>query len=170
MPKYSFDLNCNGERRKLVMTRSVEESEHHLAMKLMAYLMYFEQQPMVEFSVGQHYKPDLVCCSDGYVDLWIDCGDIGIHKLDRVTTTNHRARIVVVKPTQRSAISYKRLADRRLRRPERVGYVWFDNEFLDALVESLSTRNELVAEIDRDRTLIEIEVNGAMLRSRLNRA
>jgi hypothetical protein len=52
--KYTFDIQCNGESRKLVMARASGESEQHLALKLLAYLLYFDRRPKVETGVGQH--------------------------------------------------------------------------------------------------------------------
>jgi uncharacterized protein YaeQ len=169
MHKYTFDIECNGHSRKLILARASQESEEHLALKLLAYLLYFDRRPKVETGVGQHYKPDLVCDDGRHVTLWIDCGDIGMHKLDRVTTTNHRAEIVVVKASERAARSYIQLAAKRVRRPERIQLVTFDDRFVDALVAVLSTRTELTATWDDASGELKLVVNESAMHTRVRR-
>jgi uncharacterized protein YaeQ len=168
MHKYTLSITCNGEPRKLVFTRASQESERHLALKLLAYLLYFELEPKVEFGVGQHYKPDLVCMSGRDVSLWVDCGDIGFHKLDKVATRNHRARVIVVKATARSAVAYQREAMRRIRRPERIAYAGFDEDFVEGIVYSLSTRTSLTATISEDRFRLQITINDRFMETRVH--
>jgi uncharacterized protein YaeQ len=167
MQKYSFDLVCNEESRKLVLTRATEESEQHLAMKLVAYLLFFDRRLKVEAGVDQHYKPDLVRTDGRDVTLWVDCGQISIHKLDKIATTNHAADIVVVKPTRRSAESHRRQAQKRVRRMERVSYVMFDDGFVDALAAALSTRTGLHATLEGE--MLEMRVNETRLATRIHR-
>jgi uncharacterized protein YaeQ len=163
--KYVFDLTVNGEERRLILIRASGESEEHLAMKLLAYVLFFDRQPKVEFSVGQHFKPDLVCVEDNDITLWIDCGDIALHKLDKISTKNHKAKIVVVKPTRNVAESYKRQADKKLRHPERVAYVCFDNDFVADFVAALSTNSTIVATTNRGQTTLGIAVNQTRLQT-----
>lgn len=169
MQKYTVDISLNGENRKLILARQLEESQQHLAMKLVAYLMYFDRCPKVEMGVGQHYKPDLACVECHDVTLWVDCGDIGLHKLDRVTTRNHNAEIVVLKPTLRIAQTYKKQAERRIRRPERVTIVGFDPGFVDSFATVLSTRSSLAAAVDATRTMLEVNINGTQLKTQIHR-
>jgi uncharacterized protein YaeQ len=166
--KYTLSITCNGQTRKLVFTRASQESEEHLALKLLAYLLHFELEPKVEFAVGQHFKPDLVCLTGRDVSLWVDCGDIGYHKLDKVATRNHRAQVIVVKATARSAAAYQRQAVRRIRRPERVAYAGFDDGFVAGVVQSLSTRTVLTATTSQDRTRLELTINDCLMETRVH--
>jgi hypothetical protein len=94
MQKYTINISYNGQPRKLIMARDSGESEQHLAMKLLAYLLYFDREPTIELSVGQHYKPDLAIMNGRDVTLWVDCGDVGPHKLHRITTSNRKAEVI----------------------------------------------------------------------------
>jgi len=169
MQKYTINISCNGQSRKLVMARAAGESEQHLAMKLLAYLLYFDRQLTNELSVGQHYKPDLALVDGRDVTLWVDCGVVGPHKLDRITTANRNAEIVVVKPDRRSAHSCRTVADRRVRSPERIRIIAFDDGFVDRIAHALSTRTELAATTQNEPGRIRIEINGAKCESAIHR-
>ena len=168
MQKYTINISCNGQTRKLVMARATDESERHLAMKLLAYLLYFDREPTVELSVGQHYKPDLALVDGRDVTLWVDCGVVGPHKLDRITTSNRKAEIVVVKADRRSARACREVADRRVRRPERIGIIAFDDGFVENVATALSTRTELVATTQREPARMRIEINGRTFESHVH--
>jgi len=171
MPKYTIDLTHHDESRKLVFVRTSNESERHLALKLLAYLIFFDEQPQVEVAVGQHFKPDLVCVEGRDVTLWVDCGDITLHKLDKISTTNHRARIVVVKATQTIAARYKQQAERKVRRPERIRYIGFDAGFVDEFVAALTTRTRIVFQWAGDRTgtrVLHLHMNSLLLQTRVH--
>lgn len=163
--KFSIDVTCNGTRRKLVLARSAGESVRHVSLKLLAYLLYFDDEPVIEIRVGQHYKPDLVCRDGHDVTLWVECGEVGVKKLDRVSTKNHRARVVVVKPTRGTAEQYKLAAEKRLKRPERVTYLAFDDGFLRSFVEAFSTRTTLTASVPPARDSLDLTLNGTALRT-----
>lgn len=165
MHKYSLDITCNGIARKLIVGRGSGESEEHIALKLLAYLLYFERDPKIELDVDQTYKPDLVCQEDGTVTLWVDCGDIRPHKLDRVLTTNRQAEVVVVKPNLRTARTYKHLAEKKLRRPARTKYLSFENDFVERFVALLESRSTLAAQIANEPWRMELVLNGSELAS-----
>jgi uncharacterized protein YaeQ len=169
MPKYTFDLTRDGESRKLVLVRTTNESEQHLALKVLAYLLYFGERPTVEVGVGQHFKPDLVCVAGRDVTLWIDCGEISLHKLDKISTTNHRARIVIVKATRRAAETYRAQAEKKVRRPERITYIGFDAGFVDQFVAALTTRTELAAALDAEQKSLQVVINDVSLRTAIHR-
>jgi uncharacterized protein YaeQ len=163
--KYTLDITCNGVQRKLIVARGSGESEEHIALKLLAYLLYFEREPRIEQGVEQTYKPDLVCHDGRDVTLWVDCGDIRPHKLDRVLTTNRQAEVVVVKPNLRTARTYKELAEKRLRRPERTRYLTFENGFVERFVALLEARSTIAAQATADPWRLELTLNGKELAS-----
>jgi uncharacterized protein YaeQ len=169
MQKYTISITCNGQPRRLIMARASGESEQHLALKLLAYLLYFDREPTIELRVGQHYKPDLAIVDGRDVTLWVDCGDIGPHKLDRITTSNRNAEIIVVKPDRRSAHSFRAVTNRRIRQPARVRIVAFDDGFIGQFVSALSTRTDLNATTQTEPVRVRIAINGQMFESAVHR-
>jgi uncharacterized protein YaeQ len=162
--KFTFNITCNGRARKIVLAQASSELTQHVAMKLLAYLLFFDREPQVEVSVGQHYKPDLVCVDeDGHVTLWVDCGSTALQKLDRVATKNRRAEIFIVKPTRGLLEPYRERASRRVRRDERVRYLAFEDGFVNVVVEHLQRSNDLMASVSADQSRVDLVLNGTEL-------
>lgn len=165
--KYRFHIICNGKRRQLILKRHFSESEEHIALKLLAYLLFFDEHLKVEVSAGQHYKPDLLRMDGRDVTLWIDCGSIAIRKLNRVTTRNPHARIYVVKATQSEAMALKRQADKKLKHPDRVRYIFFDDGFINGVITALSSANIIEAAVNDEHGEIWLHINNMELYSRI---
>jgi hypothetical protein len=119
------------------------ESTWHVALKLLAYLIYRRRRPLVQRSVGQRYKPDLVVVRDGRVRLWIDCGETSLRKLDRVLVANPVARVVIVKDTRRRLDAYIALAAGEVRAQERIIYLAFEDGLVDSIARALRQRNRV---------------------------
>lgn len=168
MAFYAVDIHQNDEQRKILLHRRQGESERHIALKLLAYVVYFERQTRVEVAVGQQHKPDLVLEQYNHVRLWIDCGQISINKLDKVVHRNPLAEIVVVKSTPGVAQAYRRQAIKKVRHHERVRYLAFDESFLADFLNALSTRSTLHAVQDLDNKSLQLTVNGMRLQTTIH--
>jgi hypothetical protein len=152
--KYTFTLTEEGkEREKTVLESRAGESDRHIALKILAYLLFREEAaplPLcIEPRVGQRHRPDLVA-TDPETDrvlLWIDCGAIETKRLGRIAAANPSAQIVVVKPTEGEAQLYARAARRFLpREPERraaIRFLGFEEGFLPGFLTSLCGTNNL---------------------------
>lgn len=167
MHKYVLDVAVDGRSTKVILSMAPGESSRHVMMKFLALVLHLDRAPKVEFHVGQHYKPDLVCEAEGQIRLWIECGDVSVRKLDKVVTTNHAAQIVVVKPTLRALESYKKQADRRVRRPERIDYLTFEAGFVDRLAATIPSRASLSAEFDPQSLELKIVHQRSDFKSRV---
>lgn len=85
------DLNVNGGERKLVFACIENETPEHLALKLAAYLSFWDadlaldarhNHPALE---GQEFYPDLLGVdAAGTVTRWVECGNTAMHKLGKV--------------------------------------------------------------------------------------
>jgi len=77
--KYTFSTPGGGGP-KIVLQSRPGESDRHIALKILAYLLFRDDAgglPLqIEQGVGQRHKPDLVAADleTGRVLLWIDCG------------------------------------------------------------------------------------------------
>jgi hypothetical protein len=144
------DFGDGDGREKIILESRAGESARHIALKILAYLLFrdapeAEGQPVrIEQSVGQRHKPDLVATESGTdrVLLWIDCGQIETQRLGRIAAKNNGARILVLKPTEREARLYVSAAAKHmpeLGKPgtaESVRCLGFDPDFLtDVLAE-----------------------------------
>lgn len=141
MPRdYIFEFD---HQPRVIFSSFAGESTWHVALKLLAYLIYRQRRPQVERSVGQRYKPDLVVVRDGRVRLWIDCGETGLRKLDRVMVANPTARVVIVKDIARRLDTYAALAEGVVRAQERLIYLAFEDGLVDGLAQALRQRNRV---------------------------
>ena len=96
--KYTFNISSeSGKSKKLILFKDLNETEEHIALKLIAYLYFFEHEIKPETSVQQKYKPDLVVFDDPLLEssikFWVECKDSEVKKLDRVLRKNRNARV-----------------------------------------------------------------------------
>lgn len=152
--KYTFTLTEEGhEREKIVLESRAGESDRHIALKILAYLLFRGEaapRPLrIEPHVGQRHRPDLVV-TDPETDkvlLWIDCGAIETKRLGRIAAANPHAKIVVVKPTQNEVRLYARSALRFLpeeaERRSAIIFLGFDDGFLSGFLTNLRGVNIL---------------------------
>lgn len=102
--KIRCDLHVNGGHRRLVLVPQEHETLEHIALKLTAYVLFWDWEPSIELSLkhpallGQEFKPDLVALDEaGGIRLWVECGKVALHKLDKLTRRYPSAKLVVLK-------------------------------------------------------------------------
>ena len=151
--KLRCDLNVNGDSRTLVLMQGINERHDHLAMKLAAYLLFWDRDPVVAPSaghpalLGQEFIPDLMAVDiTGTLDLWVECGATTMNKLDKVAKRFSRARIVVLTPTARQAQQLRADVEDKIGRAARIEILaWKDAQFLE-FAKTLVEKNEVYGE------------------------
>lgn len=173
--KYTFSF----EDGKIVLESRAGESDRHIALKILAYLLFRGDGdtgglPLrIEQGVGQRHKPDLVATDPetDRVRLWIDCGQIETKRLGRIAQSNPGARIIVLKPTANEARLYAQAAARFL--PERrrgavVEYAGFEDEaFVPGFRDALRGSNTIV--LRHDDGVVRVTLNATPLAARFVR-
>lgn len=160
--KFTFTVelttSAGTDRDKVVVASSGSEVTWHIALKLLGYLLFFEERPRIEQGVGWHYKPDLVVTdATGRVQRWVDCGNIAVKKIDRVATwLGGQADFHILRRTRRETELLARLALDKIKRPERVQLVWFDDDVVDRLARLLDSSNRCTCERSADRLSLTI--------------
>ena len=103
-------VHMGAAQRKLILVSQESETLDHLALKLAGFVLFFNLNALVEISSknpaisSQEFKPDLLSLNDsGEIRLWVECGNVTTHKLDKLIRRNRNARIVVLKATPREA-------------------------------------------------------------------
>ena len=146
-------------QEKRVLESRAGESDRHIALKILAYLLFRERALplplLVEQAVGQRHKPDLAAIdAEGAVCLWIDCGQIEPKRLARIVQSNPDACILVVKPTAEEARLYAQAAARALpprrERKAEVQCIGFDAGFLKDFLTALRGANHLQYRVEAD--------------------
>ena len=159
---------------KIVFQSRPGESDRHIALKILAYLLFQNDTgslPLqVEQGVGQRHKPDLVAADPdtGHMVLWIDCGQIEVKRLGRIAAANPRARVIVVKATRREAENYARAAARHLPASHRAAVLClgFDADFFEAFRAGLRGANDVALVLEGDGTA-RVTLNGAACETHL---
>ncbi|MEM1182939.1 MAG: YaeQ family protein [Acidobacteriota bacterium] len=152
---------ADGQRfeEKLVLGAWTGEKTWHLVLKLLAYVLFYEQRPRIEEGIGWHFKPDLVTLDDrGAVALWVDCGNISPRKIERVATkVGGPGRFFILKRQRREAERLRKLLDGKIKHPDRVHLLAFDVGVVDALGEALDGTNRLSVRRGEDRIGLDLE-------------
>ncbi|MCS6860627.1 MAG: YaeQ family protein [Abditibacteriales bacterium] len=147
--KYTFTIHLMTSdaqhREKLVIAAGAGEVAWHVALKLIGYLLFIEDRPRIEEGIDWHYKPDLVAHdAEGRLTLWVDCGNIAVKKVDAVATkVGTAARFVILRRTRREAERLHVVMGKKVKHRQRVIVLSFDDDFVDALADSLDSTNEL---------------------------
>jgi uncharacterized protein YaeQ len=125
--KIRCNLNINGEERKLLIVPGLNEPVEHRALKLAAYLLFWSDQPALDFNLknpalaGYDFLPDLMALDDaGAIKLWVECGSTTMNKLTKLTRRLPQGRIVVLKETARDALRLREDLRKELDREARV--------------------------------------------------
>ncbi len=121
--KIRCDLNLNQGHRRLILAAQENETLETLALKLSGYLLFWDSQPQVGVSLkhpalaDQEFKPDLVAFDDtGRVALWLDCGKVALHKLDKLTRRYPSAKLVVLKASEAEGVRLREEVGHKLDR------------------------------------------------------
>jgi len=135
-----------GVRERLVLVKRAGESLRHVLLKLLSWMLFYAPDLRIEMGVEQRHEPDLVRVDDqGRPTFWVDCGSIGVKRLDRIARQNRDAEVVVVKGTEREARLYLQSARPFLRRPGRVRVVGFRAGFVEELADAVHDHAAIVA-------------------------
>jgi hypothetical protein len=141
-----------GQAQSLTLHKRSGESRDHIVLKLMgAILLAGPRAVVVEPPLRvAGYKPDVaVVDDDGRPVAWVECGDVAVHKLDRLTRAlGEGLTVLALKKGRRPALELAR-ALQGIARPGRVVVLGFDGAALDAVGEALnrSSRSRVVATV-----------------------
>jgi uncharacterized protein YaeQ len=137
----------------LILVAKPEETLDHLAMKLAAYAMFLADEPVVEPSsdhpalAGTDFRPDMFALNDaGEIRLWVECGAVAMHKLNKVTRLFPYARVIVLKGRLHEAQRLRKDADDELKHAGRIEiWTWPEGTF-DLWKQALAEKTELYGE------------------------
>lgn len=156
-----LDIAKNGTsyKDKIVLKSGPSEVSWHIALKILGYVLFIEQHPGIEESVGRRFKPDLVRLDEtGDIALWIDCGNIAVHKIDRVALWVGKPGIFyILRRNRREAEMLLPSIRGKVSHPERVGVMYFDDGVVNAFAEQLDANNRLTGRVSPERLDLELD-------------
>lgn len=147
------DLHVNGGNRKLILASAPNESAEHMSLRLAAYLLFWDEDPIMEASAknpalaGFEFLPDLMALDEGgSIRLWVECGTTTMHKLRKLTRRLPQGRIVVMKESEREALRLRQDMRDQLDREARVEVLAFPAEAFRAWLDALLEKTEAFGE------------------------
>ena len=151
--KLRCDLNLGSEPTKIYMVSRPEEKMDHLALKLAAVTMFSTLQPLIEPSKdhpalnGYDLRPDVCYLDDmGTINIWIECGNVSINKINKVERRWPQARVIILKALPREAIRMRKDLKKEIRDEERIEvWAWKEGEF-KIWYDSLGEKIEIFGE------------------------
>ena len=151
--KIRADLHINHDNRKLVLAASETEKPEHLALRLAAFILFWDEEltnaPSSKHPAlfGQPFRPDLLGTDiTGSVSIWVECGNTSTHKILKVLRRWRQARVIVLKETPTQAQGFRELLQSDVPGSERVEvYSWAAGGF-PKWIRCLSEKTDIVGE------------------------
>lgn len=149
--KLTFALGSDEKNRrlpsKIVVSQSQNEKLDHVLLKALAFVIFHGDRLRLEVDLempGVPFVPDLVSLAlDGRPELWIECGEVSLHKLEKLTLKLNDTDIWVVKKNAGDVSKTVELARRNIKRLGRVRLLTFDPGFIPELLALASGSNSL---------------------------
>lgn len=163
--KYSFNIQANDGKQdyseKLIVGAFNNESGSHIALKLLAYLMFIKQAPRIDEDAGWNVVPDLIARDDsGEIKLWVDCGSVSAKKADTIATkARDKIDFFVFRGTEREMDQFYKQIQDKVKHLQNVKCISFDDGFVDGIGQSLDRTNNLEAYISDE--MVTITVNNS---------
>ncbi len=149
--KYAFNLKSEERRRplpgKLIVGQRETETEKHVLLKFLGYLLFFREQIQMEPRLHDDnipFEPDLLALDYTLRPvLWVECGECSVDKLDRLAVKVPEAEIWVVKRSREEVDNLIRAMAKAELRTDRYGLVALGPEVFDEMAGLLTQRNEV---------------------------
>jgi len=160
--KYTFNIQISDNKReraeKLVIGAYDNESGGHIALKLLAYLMFIEQRPHIDEDAGWNFTPDLIARDEsGSIKLWVDCGRVSMKKVDIIAAkARDNIDFFVFRKTQRDMDHFYQTIRDKIRHLQNVKCISFDEGFVDGIGGSLDRTNNLEGYVGDDMVNLTI--------------
>ena len=91
------------------------ETGEHMALKLAAYLLFWDMEAQAEISPSHpaladyDFLPDVLALDEGgAIGLWVECGKITKHKADKLLKRLPRSRLVILAENEQTAQRIRR--------------------------------------------------------------
>jgi uncharacterized protein YaeQ len=161
--KYSFNIQAadgkHEQTEKLVISAFNNEAGSHIALKVIAYLMFIKRRPRIDEDAGWQVMPDLLARDDsGAITLWIDCGSVSVKKADTIATkVRDSIEFYVFRKTEREMDQFYKQIQDKVKHLQNVNCISFDDGFIDGIGENLDRTNDVQAYLTDDMLTVTIE-------------
>ncbi|MFN0116978.1 MAG: hypothetical protein ACKVQC_01625 [Elusimicrobiota bacterium] len=151
--KLRCELHLSETPLKVILVPKSEEKLDHLGLKLAAVTMFHLFSPVVEPSSDHpalydlDVKPDVFILNEaGEIAIWIECGEVSLNKLDKLSRRFGQMRLIVLKKEIRESERLRKTLTEETRHGARIEiWTWPEgrfNEWLKALEEKIEIFGE----------------------------
>jgi uncharacterized protein YaeQ len=134
------------------------ESLDHVMLKLVAFIIFFDNNPSIETSVDWRYTPDLVAFDgNGKLNLWVECADVSPEKIKKILHKYHNIRLVSLKITHGDAKIFSNIFRQEKDKEPGLLFMGFDSGFIDSLCSNIYDRMSLDAVTYGDKVEISFD-------------
>jgi uncharacterized protein YaeQ len=154
--KYTFNIQVNDNKgehnEKLVIGAFENESGTHIALKLLAYLLFINQRPQIDQDAGWHFVPDLVARdAAGAITLWIDCGRLSMKKVDTIAMkARDTIDFYVFRKTENDMQHFYRSIADKVKHLQNVKGISFDEGFIEGIGGCIDRTNSIEGYVGED--------------------
>lgn len=172
--RHVFNLRSEERRRplptKVLLVQRETETLMHILLKLFGYLLFYRDRVRLEpgdEDAFSPFRPDIAQFDyEGRVALWVECGECGLEKLDRLAVKAPYGEIWVVKRSATAAEELARQMEREGLRRGRYGIIGLDSGMLEEVGALSTARNDVVwYRGTLDPPLLQFEFNGLWFES-----
>ena len=150
--KFSFHLESRDRRRdlppKIIIGRQEQESEAQVALRALAYVLFFRERLQIGGNLHRHdipFVPDLAQLDyELRPRLWIQCGGCGAGKLHKLAIKMPDAEIWIVLPSAAAADELEQAMAREELRRGRYQLLALDADMFAEFCGRLKPRNQLL--------------------------
>ena len=166
--KFTFELHAPKlAHEKIILVKADSELRTHIALKLLAYMLYYDSRLKVEVSADMHYKPDLVILGEHNVpELWIDCGKVTSRKMESLGNKLKNTRVIFIKETKRELETFRKLVEKKVDFLDHLEFLAFEPGFVASLGDAIQRTNHVTLyEVMED--VIGVALNDEIFESNL---
>ncbi len=167
--KFTFDIVAPRIKRKLILVKNDSERREHVVLKLLAYLLFYDERLKIEPDLGMHYRPDLAVEGEhGVPEVWIDCGQIALEKAEKLSRKLRSTRLIFIKESIQELQRFKATVDKKVEHAARIEYLAFDSGVIADIALQLGRSNEWTL-YEVDEHTIGITFGDNVFETRLHR-
>ncbi|KPJ56005.1 hypothetical protein AMJ49_05935 [Parcubacteria bacterium DG_74_2] len=164
---FKFSIRKNTDKRLIILRKTANESLEHIILKLLAYLLFFNENLQIEIKAHQHYKPDLVKFDKEQkwkVIKWVDCGIIEPKKLLKISKHNRQAKICIFKSSRESAESLKTKIIKQKQYISNIYFFILNKKQINVIKQLLDGRNKIIILNNTAANYLHLNFNNENLR------
>ncbi len=149
--KYTFRFQSHDGKRplpgKILVAQHDTETIAHVVLKVFAFMLFFSERLQIEGDVHNDnipFRPDLIQLDyEMRPRLWIECGECGVARLDKLAVKVSDAELWVVKRSIAEAGHLMAAMAKEELRRDRYNLIALDQEMFDEVCGLTGERNEI---------------------------